>query len=99
MFADEPLLDSALQSIYEANADEITRQKCQAREEYNRREKLFAEQDEVMKKLTQQTKEQQNLLAEKDKSLSQKDNEILALRKLLKQNGINTDSLSLPEDK
>ena len=87
MFADDPFLDSALQSIYEANADEITRQKCQAREEYNRREKLFAEQNELMKKLTKQTKEQQHLLAEKD-------NEILALRKLLKQNNIDADSLS-----
>lgn len=51
---------SASQSLYESNADEITREKCRARENYICLERTLAEQE---KRLAEQEAE----LADKDK--------------------------------
>ncbi len=73
----DAFMDSALQSIYESNADEITRQKCRAREEYSKREQFATQQMEINKLLTKQ--------------LAEKDDEIVALKKILAENGITTE--------
>ena len=73
----DAFMDSALQSIYESNADEITRQKCRAREEYNKREQFATQQMEINKLLTKQ--------------LEEKDDEIAALKKILEENGITIE--------
>ena len=51
---------SASQSLYESNADEITREKCRARENYMCLERKLAEQEAALS-------EKDNALAEKDK--------------------------------
>ena len=51
---------SASQSLYESNADEITREKCRARENYMCLERKLAEQVAALS-------EKDNALAEKDK--------------------------------
>ena len=53
---------SASQSLYESNADEITREKCRARENYMCLERKLAEQEAA--------------LSEKDNALAEKDNVI-----------------------
>ena len=55
---------SASQSLYESNADEITREKCRARENYMCLERKLAEQEAALS-------EQDNALAEKDKLIRQ----------------------------
>ena len=51
---------SASQSLYESNADEITREKCRARENYMCLERKLAEQEAALS-------EKDNALAEKEK--------------------------------
>lgn len=51
---------SASQSLCESNADEITREKCRARENYMCLERKLAEQEAALS-------EKDNALAEKDK--------------------------------
>lgn len=94
----DAFMDSALQSIYESNADEITRQKCRAREEYNKREQFATQQMEINKLLTKQLEESENAIAKKDEEIAKKDNtiavkddEIAALKKILAENGITTE--------
>ena len=94
----DAFMDSALQSIYESNADEITRQKCRAREEYNKREQFATQQMEINKLLTKQLEESENAIAKKDEEIAKKDNtiaekddEIAALKKILEENGITTE--------
>ena len=55
---------SASQSLYESNADEITREKCRARENYMCLERKLAEQEAALA-------EKDNALAEKDKLIRQ----------------------------
>ena len=55
---------SASQSLYESNADEITREKCRARENYMCLERKLAEQEAALS-------EKDNVLAEKDKLIRQ----------------------------
>lgn len=55
---------SASQSLYESNADEITREKCRARENYMCLERKLAEQEAALS-------EKDNALAEKDKLIRQ----------------------------
>ena len=52
------------QSLYELNADEITREKCRARENYMCLERKLAEQEAALS-------EKDNALAEKDKLIKQ----------------------------
>jgi hypothetical protein len=56
--------------MYELNADDIMRQQCEAREEYNRHERWMKRRYE---KLEQNSKAQ---LAEKDTELAEKDAEL-----------------------
>ena len=55
---------SASQSLYESNADEITREKCRAHENYMCLERKLAEQEAALS-------EKDNALAEKDKLIKQ----------------------------
>lgn len=57
------------QSLYESNADEITKEKCRARENYMCLERKLAEQEAT--------------LAEKDNALAEKDKLIRHLQKQL----------------
>ena len=49
-----PFLASASQSLYESNADEITREKCRAREDYDCLIRTVAEMNEKNDQLKQQ---------------------------------------------
>ena len=65
-------LGSASQSLYESNADEITREKCRARENYICLERTLAEQE---KRLAEQEVELANktaALAEQEAELANK---------------------------
>ena len=65
MFAqNNDFIASASQSLYESNADEITREKCRARENYMCLERKLAEQEAALS-------EKDNALAEKDKLIRQ----------------------------
>lgn len=55
---------SASQSLYESNADEVTREKCRTRENYMCLERKLAEQEAALS-------EKDNALAEKDKLIRQ----------------------------
>ena len=67
---------SASQSLYESNADEITREKCRARENYMCLERKLAEQEAALS-------EKDNALAEKDNVIAEKDKLIRQLQKQL----------------
>ena len=67
---------SASQSLYESNADEITREKCRARENYICLERTLAEQENRLA-------EQEAALATKDAALADKDKIIENLKKQL----------------
>ncbi len=69
-------LSAASQAIYESNADEITRQKCRAREEYNNSMEAFHKAVEKNKMLNQQLAEQTSVIAEKDSAIAEKDSVI-----------------------
>ena len=74
---------SASQSLYESNADEITREKCRARENYICLERTLAEQE---KRLAEQEAELTNktaALAEQKAALADKDKIIKKLKKQL----------------
>lgn len=74
---------SASQSLYESNADEITREKCRARENYICLERTLAEQE---KRLAEQEAELTNktaALAEQKAALADKDKIIEKLKKQL----------------
>lgn len=63
-------MSEAAVATYELNADEIVRQQCMAREEYNRHEKMM-QRKLAEKELALQEKDQ--ALHEKDKILQEKD--------------------------
>ncbi len=67
---------SASQSLYESNADEITREKYRARENYMCLERTLAEQKTKLA-------EQEAALSEKDNALAEKDKLIRQLQKQL----------------
>lgn len=75
---DNEYLQEAAESLYVANADEIVRQQCVAREDAERRERTL-ERD---KRLLQQALEEQNV------KIKEQTKEIERLRAMLAQNGI-----------
>lgn len=93
MYAEKnEFLQEAAQSVYVANADEIVRQKCQAREEAIRHERTVKRNMRILKKENSQLKNdnailQQNnqqltaSLAEKDAEIAEKDAEIAEMDK------------------
>ena len=66
-------LSEASQALYELNADEITRQKCRAREEYYRTENTYKKMIGDLQTQLQQT------IAEKDNAIAEQDNTISVL--------------------
>ena len=62
---------SASQSLYESNADEITREKCRARENYMCLERKLAEQEAALSEKDNALAEKENVIAEKDKLIRQ----------------------------
>ena len=76
-------LEEAAQSVYVANADEIVRQKCYAREmaigyELSLKDKIAEAEAELAQKDAE--------LAEEDAELAEKDAELARLRKLVAKN-------------
>ena len=76
-------LQEAAESLYVANADEIVRQQCVAREDAERRERTL-ERDKRL--LQEALDESGRVIQEKDKVLEEKDKEIARLKALLVQN-------------
>ena len=76
-------LSEASQALYELNADEITRQKCRAREEYYRTQntykKLISDLQEELEEIQQTIAKKDNVIAEKDNAIAEKDNAIAEL--------------------
>lgn len=73
-------LQEAAQALYTANADEIVRQKCIAREDAERRERTL-ERDN--RKLKEDLKAKEEAIKTKDQALKAKEEEIERLKKLL----------------
>ena len=76
-------LQEAAESLYVANADEIVRQQCVAREDAERRERTL-ERDKRL--LQEALDESGRVIQEKDKVLEEKDKEIARLKALLVEN-------------
>lgn len=86
-------MEEASRALYELNADEITRQKCRARDDYYRL------QNTINKKMEELTEENQSLTAEKESLTAKNQNltaekeklelEKQALEKLLTEHGIS----------
>ena len=80
-------MEEATQALFECNADELIRQQCYAREEYNRYQRTVQkalkdatqERDQALAEL----QEKDAALAEKDALLTEKEAEIARLRALL----------------
>jgi len=73
-------MTEATQALYEYNADYVIRQKCEAREEYERRQRtLHKKLSDAQEKI----QEQEESLREKDKLLKEQENEIERLKALL----------------
>ena len=76
MFAkDNEYLQEAAESLYVANADEIVRQQCRAREDAERLQRTLERDNKLLKdekaKLTKQLDEQTKQLDEKDKRIAE----------------------------
>ena len=91
---DNEYLEEAAESLYIANADEIVRQQCRAREDAEKRERSLlkgirraeekiAEQEKQLAEKDNQLTEKDNQLTEKDKLIAEHEKEIQALRELL----------------
>ena len=78
-------LQEAAESLYVANADEIVRQQCIAREDAERRERTL-ERDKRL--LQDALAEKDRVLAEKDRVLAEQAERIEKLNELLSQHGI-----------
>ena len=74
---------SASQSLYESNADEITREQCRARENYMCLERKLAEQEAALSEKDNTLAEKDNVIAERDNALAEKDKLIRQLQKQL----------------
>lgn len=68
--------------LYKMNADDRIREQCQAREDYERHERVVKRQ---IRELEQALAEKENEMAEQATMLAQKDNEISRLRKMLEE--------------
>lgn len=68
-------LQEAVESLYVANADEIVRQQCRAREDAERLERTLKRDNQLLKEknaeLTQQLDEQAQQLSEKDARIAE----------------------------
>ena len=75
-------MEEATQALFECNADELIRQQCYAREEYNRYQRTV---QKALKDATQERDQVLAVLQEKDALLAKMDAEIARLRALLKE--------------
>lgn len=86
------IFTSASETLYRLNADELIREQCQAREDYERHErtvkKRLAEQAEMLEKQSAQLEEKDAQLEEQNKKLKEKDSQLELFKKLLKENNI-----------
>ena len=82
MVKDNEYLQEAAQSIYIANADEMIKQKCRAREEYERHERTVQRD---MKRLKEQLELKTRELEAQTKELNAQAKELDTLRKKLAQ--------------
>ena len=80
-------LEEAAKSIFKLNADEAVRQRCEAREEYYRIQRVYLHTiDDLEEAVAQKDAaliEKENALAETQAALSAKDNTIAELMKKL----------------
>ena len=77
-----PYIDEAAQTLYEANADRLTQEQCRARRNYYK-EKYATEQK--MNSLTEGIQLRDAIIAEKNAHLAEKDARIAELEALLAQ--------------
>ena len=82
-----PYIAAATQTLYEANADEMTKRKCRARRDYykqvNTTEKILKELNEAIELKDSELKQKDAQLEQKDAQLEQKDARIKELEALL----------------
>jgi len=83
-------MTEATQALYEYNADYVIRQKCEAREEYERRQrtlhKKLSDAQEKIQEQEESLREKDSKLQEQDKLLKEQENEIERLKALLQKN-------------
>ncbi len=88
-------LEEAAQSLYVANADEIVRQKCIAREEAERRDRTL---ERLVKKKQEQLEEKEKVVEEQTKQLTEKDKKIAKMMEVLTAHGLDV-LMECAEDK
>lgn len=81
----DSFLSSASQSLYESNADELTRQRCRAREDYYRVERSLANLKVKNQALEEKIDSMDKELAKKDKLLEESRKLIEKYRKRLQE--------------
>ena len=93
------IFTSASETLYRLNADELIREQCQAREDYERHERtvkkrlaeqaeMLAEQAEMLEKQSKKLEEKDAQLENQNKQLKEKDSQLELYKKLLKENNI-----------
>ena len=92
MAKDNEYLQEAAESLYVANADEIVRQQCRAREDAERRERTLERAKRLAEEaLEKERKEKELVIKEKESAIKEKETaikEIEKLKELLIKNGI-----------
>ena len=92
MANDNEYLQEAAESLYVANADEIVRQQCRAREDAERRERTLERAKRLAEEaLEKERKEKELVIKEKESAIKEKETaikEIEKLKELLIKNGI-----------
>lgn len=68
-----PYIEAAAQTLYEANADEMTKRKCRARRDYYKQKNTT---EKMLKELTEAVEQKKLELEQKDAELEQKDAEL-----------------------
>ncbi len=79
-------LQEAANSLYIANADEIVRQQCRAREDAEKRERTLERDIRILnEKLESVLLEKENVLQEKDEQLQEKDRMIEEMKRIIEE--------------
>ena len=85
MMKENEYLQEAAESLYVANADEIVRQQCRAREDAERRERTLERDNRMLKKQNEVLIQQD---VQKTKQLAQREKTISELRKTLAERDV-----------
>ena len=86
---DLPVLNEAAETIYHISLNDQIRERCEAREDFFRRQRTT---EHLLQLQQNELEEQRKQLSEKDQQISEKDQQLERMKNLLLSNGINPET-------